>query len=136
MSDDMSFDMGRAGVKIRSLNNAQFYEQPRELRQLRTVEDAQGRINKIAQDVKTLFQGLTIANADAGRRIDALQRDRRGETISDTPDSGKTTLQELFNEQHFSRGSADPINRIEYNPKPDEFYVKVDRTAGMIDQED
>ena len=122
---DASFDMMQRSGKVRVLSNEQFYEKtPRELGQIRTVEE-----------LKTVAAGViqTVANIDS--RIGMLERDRRGETISDAPAMGTTTLQQHYDEQHFSRGSADPPKRTVYNPKSDGFYCKVDRLAGTIDEE-
>ena len=56
-------------------------------------------------------------------------------TIADsTPrpgeDPGKSTLAEMFDEQHFSRGCADPPKKTVWNPPSDEYYIPVNRSKG------
>jgi len=119
---DASFDMMQRSGKVRVLSNEQFYEKtPRELGQIRTVEE-----------LKTVAAGViqTVANIDS--RIGMLERDRRGETISDAPVMGTTTLQQHYDEQHFSRGSADPPKRTVWNPPSDEYYIPVNRNTGIV----
>jgi hypothetical protein len=58
------------------------------------------------------------------------------QTIADgTPryvERERTTLQEIFDAQHFNRGSADPPEKVVYNPPPTEYFVKVDRARGIV----
>lgn len=47
-------------------------------------------------------------------------------------DPGTTTLQQLYDDQHFSRGSADPPKKTVWNPPSDEYSCKVDRVKGTV----
>jgi hypothetical protein len=69
MSEDATYDMIRAGKKVRCLMVP--FGEPRELGQIRTVED----LNRKGGDV---VQGLKEATADAERRVAALERERHG----------------------------------------------------------
>jgi hypothetical protein len=117
---DATAEMIKAGKKVRCLM-VPFNVEPRELGQIRTIEDPR------AKDLM----------ADAERRVTALEQARGiGKTVAYAPPPQETTLlQDLIDKQHFSRGSADPPKRTDWNPKSDEFHCKVDRTKGTVEED-
>jgi len=129
MSEDATYDMIQAGKKVRCLMVP--FGEPRELAGTRPVGD----LNRLTWETKSAMWGLTKSVSDAGRRIAALEADKRGETVSYTPETSESTLQAIRDEQRHERGGGTGDHKRPPEPKPDEYSCKVDRTTGTIDQE-
>ena len=52
-----------------------------------------------------------------------------------SPAPGNSTLQDLLEERRLHRPGVDPVKKIQPDYPPDEFYVPVNRTTGIVGED-